>query len=175
MMRIKSFFFHSLFGFLVFTVVYGCSGSSVAPSITLFELTSDRFTALNTATFNLETENDANVTGWLITESDIKPAGDSENWEDEKPTSYIMSSSTYGSKRLYAWVKTDSAVSDSAHFSITHVAAGTEDTTMWDKYFDGNDGGEDIANGVALDSLGNIYVVGHGTNLETDSSGKTGG
>ena len=47
---------------------------------------------------------------------------------------------------------------------------GNEDTTNWNKMFNGN-GSDDYAYSVAIDSNNNVYVVGHGYNLVSGSSG----
>ncbi|MFO1470159.1 MAG: SBBP repeat-containing protein [Turneriella sp.] len=48
---------------------------------------------------------------------------------------------------------------------------GVEDTGNWDKKFPVSGSAEEVAYGVALDSSGNVYVVGCGTNLVSASSG----
>ena len=51
-------------------------------------------------------------------------------------------------------------------------SSGTEDTINWNKKIDDYYGDSDIAYSVAVDSFNNVYVVGYGTNLISDSSGK---
>lgn len=48
---------------------------------------------------------------------------------------------------------------------------GVEDTGNWDKKFPVSGSAEEVAYGVALDSSGNVYVVGCGTNLVSALSG----
>ena len=49
-------------------------------------------------------------------------------------------------------------------------AAGQEDTTSWNLQFDGN-GGNDVAQGVAISPDGSVYVVGYGSNLVDVATG----
>jgi hypothetical protein len=49
-------------------------------------------------------------------------------------------------------------------------SAGTEDTVNWDIILDGN-GGDDEATAVAVDTSGNVYVAGYGTNVSGVASG----
>lgn len=50
-------------------------------------------------------------------------------------------------------------------------STGTEDVGNWNKVFDTSLSTEDVAYSVALDSTGNVYVVGSGFNLVSTSSG----
>lgn len=48
---------------------------------------------------------------------------------------------------------------------------GVEDTTNWNKSFSSPGSGNDYATGVAIDSSGNVYVVGSGMNLVAPTTG----
>jgi hypothetical protein len=48
---------------------------------------------------------------------------------------------------------------------------GNEDTTNWDKKYDGGTDGNETAHSVAVDSAGNVYVAGYVATLGTDPSG----
>jgi len=54
--------------------------------------------------------------------------------------------------------------------SIHKSAVGIEDTTNWNKMFD-NNGNYDCALSVAIDSRGNVYVVGYSYNIINSTSG----
>jgi hypothetical protein len=141
-------------------------GSS--PMITLFELVSNPITAKPLIEFNLEAEDEASITGWLINLSSDKPSSSDSGWTTTKPSTFILTGDR-GEKTVYAWAKNGGSISSSASLMLNWVAEGTEDTIYWDKKIDGT-GNNDAAYAIAIDADDNVYIVGKGTNLINGSS-----
>ena len=138
-----------------------CGSSST--EITEFVLLTDNFTSNPYVEFRVNTSNDDNVSEWLITTSQTMPNSAAYGWRATKPTTYTLSDTTLGKKTLCIWIKIGKGIGSSSCLEVNHVEDGDEDTENWNKKFDG--GSEDSALDGALDSNGNLYVVGYGNNL----------
>jgi len=104
------------------------SGDTTAPTVTAFTLPSSS-TSLTVSINSFTAMDDVDVTGYMVTNSSTKPTASASGWSTNAPTSYTFSSSTTsGTKTLYAWAK-DAAgnVSASKSASVTISIAGTID------------------------------------------------
>jgi uncharacterized delta-60 repeat protein len=66
---------------------------------------------------------------------------------DDNNDVYVVGSKNYGINNDDWWIK-------------KHTSGGTEDTSNWNKSFDGGSNGNDIAYSVQIDKYNNVYVVG---------------
>lgn len=87
---------------------------NVPPVVTDFTAPSSSNTL--DVSFTFAASDNAGVTGYMVTETSVRPAYGSSAWSATPPTGYTFSSS--GSKTLYAWAK-DAAGNVSAGKSIT--------------------------------------------------------
>ncbi len=74
----------------------------VAPSIVSFNVPVNS-TSLTVTISSFSAADNVKVTGYMVTESPLKPSADDPNWRPSAPTSYRFTTS--GTKTLYAWVK----------------------------------------------------------------------
>ncbi len=78
------------------------TADSVAPSITSFKVPASS-SSLTVAISSLSATDNLRVTGYMVSESPLKPSPDDPMWRPSPPTSYRFT--TAGTKTLYAWVK----------------------------------------------------------------------
>jgi hypothetical protein len=104
------------------------SGDSTAPIVTDFTIPASS-TSLTVSINSLTAMDDVGVTGYMVTNSSTAPAASAASWSTSVPASYTFSSSTTsGSKTLYAWAK-DAAgnVSAAKSAAVTLSIGGTPD------------------------------------------------
>ncbi|KUG23155.1 flagellar hook-length control protein flik [hydrocarbon metagenome] len=109
----------------------GASSDTIAPTVTSFSIPSSS-TSLTVSINTLTATDNVDVTGYMVTNSSTKPTASASGWSSSAPISYTFSSSTTsGTKTLYAWAK-DAAdnVSASLSASITLSLAGTPDLVI---------------------------------------------
>jgi len=109
----------------------GVSSDTIAPTITAFSIPGSS-TSLTVSINTLTATDNVDVTGYMVTNSSAKPTASASGWSSSAPTSYTFSSSTTsGTKTLYAWAK-DAAgnVSASMSASVTISIAGTPDLVI---------------------------------------------
>ncbi|WP_051328050.1 multiheme c-type cytochrome [Desulfatirhabdium butyrativorans] len=75
---------------------------TLPPSITVFSMATSS-SSLIVPVLSLTATDNVGVTGYLLTESSIKPSATSAGWSPGPPSSYTFASA--GSKTLYAWAK----------------------------------------------------------------------
>jgi hypothetical protein len=119
-------------GFQTLNIEWGdggsASGDTTAPMVTAFAIPASS-TSLTVSINSFTAMDDVDVTGYMVTNSSTKPTASASGWSTNAPTSYTFSSSTTsGTKTLYAWAK-DAAgnVSASKSASVTISIAGTID------------------------------------------------
>jgi hypothetical protein len=103
------------------------SGDTTAPTVTAFTIPASS-TSLTVSIDLFTATDDVGVTGYMVTNSSTKPTASASGWLTSVPASYTFSSSTTsGTKTLYAWAK-DAAgnVSASKSVSVT-LSIGTPD------------------------------------------------
>jgi len=104
------------------------SGDTTAPTVTDFSIPGSS-TSLTVSINSFIATDDVGVNGYMVTGSSTAPAASASGWSSSAPTSYTFASSTTsGTKTLYAWAK-DAAgnVSASKSASVTLSIAGTSD------------------------------------------------
>jgi chitinase len=107
------------------------AGDTTAPTISAFTIPSSS-TSLTVSINSFTATDDVGVTGYMVTNSSTAPTASAAGWSSSAPTSYTFASSTTsGSKTLYAWAK-DAAgnVSASKSASVTLSISGTADLVI---------------------------------------------
>jgi hypothetical protein len=78
-----------------------------------------------TIEINIIATDDTGITGWMITELDIKPSNNDPRWLNIKPTQYTFNS--VGTFILYAWVKDGAGnISESSSITVIYTSNDTE-------------------------------------------------
>ncbi|MCP3681918.1 MAG: hypothetical protein GY861_04435 [bacterium] len=137
----------------------------------------------NISSCSYEVQNNDGLLRWYAQLCDIQydctlsDGEDTVNWNlsfdgsDQGDRAYSVA--VAGDGRIYVAGYGDDLVSDSSGpdwWIKKFTSNGTEDFDNWNKSFDGSSG-NDYTESVAVDSTGNFYVVGHGDDLVSDSSG----
>ncbi len=128
------------------------------PTVTGFIIPSTSSSLVVDITTFTATDN-TGVTGYLITETAVKPASSATGWTGTAPTSYTFT--TAGSKTLYAWAK-DAAGNVSTVVVSASVTITLPDTTP------------PVVTGFTIPTTSSSLVVDITTFTATDNTGVTG-
>jgi C1A family cysteine protease len=116
--------------FQTLDIVWGDTSTDItAPTVTDFTIPTSSTSLTVTINSFVATDN-IGVTGYMVTTSSAAPAASSAGWSTSAPASYTFSSSTTsGSKTLYAWAKDVAGnVSTSKSASVTlNISGGGAD------------------------------------------------